>query len=77
MAPDAPRCERLLTWPHSTVYPTNTSTTSGTADFGSCTGRLITSVPEPSTYGAILMGAGLAAYGLRRRFGRGAATGRS
>jgi len=62
----------LVTWTNSTVYQTNTSTLAGTADFTAYTGRFIRPVPEPSTYGAIFIGAGLAAYALRRRFGRGA-----
>ena len=72
MAPDVTPvvASDLVTWTNSTYYPTNTSTTSGTADITAFTGRFIQPVPEPSTYGAILMGAGLAAYGLRRKLAK-------
>ncbi len=60
----------LVSWTNSSVFLTTTTDSQGTADFTTFTGRFIKPVPEPSTYGAILMGVGLAAYALRRRLGR-------
>ncbi len=60
----------LVNWQNSSVYLTNTSQVDGTADFSTFGGRFIRPIPEPSTYGAIFLGAGLVAYGLRRRSGR-------
>ncbi len=69
MAPDVTPlvASDLVDWNNSTFYPTNTNQTEGTADFSTFGGRFIRPIPEPSTYGAIFMGTGLVAYGLRRR----------
>jgi len=74
MAPDVTPtvASDLVNWQNSSVYRTTTNQVDGTADFAAFGGRFIRPIPEPSTYGAIFLGVGLAAYGLRRRFGRSA-----
>jgi hypothetical protein len=60
----------LVDWTNSSVYLTNTSQVDGTADFSTFGGRFVRPIPEPSAYGTILLGAGLLAFGVRRRFSR-------
>jgi hypothetical protein len=77
MAPDVvpTTAGDLVDWTNATIYPTNTSQVDGTADFSTFGGRFVRPIPEPSTYGAILMGAGLLGFGLRRRLSRRAYAG--
>lgn len=57
----------LVNWNNSTVYATNTDPNGyGNMDFMGFGAQIARPVPEPSTYGAILMGLGSAAVGLRR-----------
>jgi hypothetical protein len=57
----------LVNWNNSSVYRTNTDpTTWGNMDFMGFGAQISRPVPEPSTYGALLLGAGLAFFGLRR-----------
>jgi hypothetical protein len=59
----------LVDWTNATYYPTNTTgaTGSGGIDLSAVNGVLYNRVvPEPSTYGAILLGLGLGGLGLRR-----------
>jgi hypothetical protein len=72
MAPDVipTVASDLVNWQNAAVYLTDTDTPEGTADFSTFGGRFIRPIPEPSTYGAIFLGAGLVAYGLRRRLDR-------
>jgi len=56
----------LVNWTNSTYYPTNTpDSTVGSLDLAGFNGRRF--VPEPATYGAILIGATAALIGWRRR----------
>ena len=68
MAPDVTPATAtdLVDWTNGSVYLTNTNQVDGTADFSSFGGRFVRPVPEPSAYGALMVGAGLAAFGLRR-----------
>jgi hypothetical protein len=64
----APAAANLVNWNNPTYYPTNTdSATWGNMDFMGFGAQIARPVPEPSTYGAILMALGLAGFGLRRR----------
>ncbi|HWA26695.1 MAG TPA: PEP-CTERM sorting domain-containing protein [Lacunisphaera sp.] len=54
----------LVDWTSATYYPTNTSDSVGSVDFLGVNGRRY--VPEPSTYGALLLASAGAALGLRR-----------
>ncbi|MBI2514292.1 MAG: PEP-CTERM sorting domain-containing protein [Opitutae bacterium] len=57
----------LVNWNNSSVYLTNTDpTTWGNMDFMGFGAQISRPVPEPSTYGALLLGAGLALFGIRR-----------
>lgn len=58
---------QMANWNNSVYYPTNTpADTWGNMDFMGFGAQLARPVPEPSTYGAISLGLGLAALGLRR-----------
>ncbi len=57
----------LVNWNNTTSYPTNTDpTTYGNMDFMAFGAQVARPVPEPSTYGAILVGLGAAFFGWRR-----------
>lgn len=57
----------LVNWNNSSVYHTNTDPNSwGNVDFMGFGAQISKPVPEPSTYGALLLGAGLAFFGRRR-----------
>jgi len=57
----------LVNWKNSSVYLTNTdATTWGNMDFMGFGAQISRPVPEPSTYGALFLGAALAFFGLRR-----------
>ncbi len=57
----------LVNWNDATIYPTNTNpATSGNIDFMAFGAQIARPVPEPSTYGMIFIGLGLAGFGLRR-----------
>jgi hypothetical protein len=56
----------LVDWTNATVYSTTTNSTDGTADFSTAGGRLAKRVPEPSTYGLIII-ASMTALMLGRR----------
>jgi len=55
---------RLADWTNASYYPTNTSDSIGSIDFLGVNGRRY--VPEPSTYGAMLLASAGAVLGLRR-----------
>lgn len=60
----------LVNWNNTTYYASNTTGATGTGgiDLSAVNGVLYNrAVPEPSTYGAILMGAALGGWWLRRR----------
>ena len=58
----------LVNWNNATYYPTNTDpTTYGNMDFMAFGAQVSRPVPEPSTYGAILLGLTGAFLGWRRR----------
>ncbi len=58
----------LVNWNNSTYYPTNTDPTGyGNMDFMGFGAQISRPVPEPSTYGAIFIGVGVAFFGWRRR----------
>jgi hypothetical protein len=62
----------LADWTNATYYPTVTTDTSGGIDLVGFNGRISRPVPEPGTYGALLMGfslAAISAYRWRRRSG--------
>jgi len=65
----------LVNWTNSSVYLTNTDAASwGNVDFAGFGGTIARAVPEPTTYGAVLLGCGLAFFAYRRqRAGRDAA----
>jgi uncharacterized membrane protein len=56
----------LADWSNATNYPTATADASGGIDISSFNGRMAR-VPEPSTYGALLLGVGALWIGWRRR----------
>lgn len=57
----------LVNWNNSSVYKTNTDgATWGNMDFMGFGGQISRPIPEPSTYGMMLLGAGLAFFGVRR-----------
>ena len=60
----------LADWTNATFYPTNTNTANGGIDLVGFNGVLAAPVPEPSTYGAILMGVSLAGWLVRKRLQR-------
>jgi len=67
----------LVNWNNSSVYLTNTDPNSwGNMDFMGFGAQISRPVPEPSTYGALFLGAGLACFGLRRWRALRAAPGR-
>ena len=55
----------LVDWTNSTYYPTTTTDTVGSIDLAGFNGRRF--VPEPATYGAILLFVSVIAVALRRR----------
>lgn len=58
---------QMNNWNNASYYPTNTpSDTWGNMDFMGFGAQVARPVPEPSTYGALLLAAGLAAFGVRR-----------
>jgi hypothetical protein len=57
----------LVNWNTATFYPTNTADTSGGIDFAAFGGQRTRVVPEPSVYGAGLLGLGAALLAWRRR----------
>lgn len=57
----------LVNWNNSSVYLTNTdATTWGNMDFMGFGAQISKPVPEPPTYGALLIAAGLVYFGVRR-----------
>ena len=57
----------LVNWNNSSVYKTNTDGASwGNMDFMGFGGQISRPIPEPSTYGMMLLGAGIAFFGIRR-----------
>ncbi len=57
----------LVNWNNDCVYLTNTdANTWGNMDFMGFGAQISRPVPEPSTYGVLFLGAGLAIFGLRR-----------
>ncbi len=52
----------LVDWTNTTYYPTNTADGSGGIDLVGFNGRIARPVPEPATYGMLLMGATLVAF---------------
>lgn len=58
----------LVDWSNAAYYPTSTSNATGTGgiDLAAVNGVMFRRYPEPSTYGATLLGAGFAIFGLRR-----------
>lgn len=57
----------MTDWTVASAYPTNTSSANwGNMDFMGFGATISRPVPEPSTYGAILLGAGLAFFAVRR-----------
>ena len=59
-----PTMSNLVDWTNSTYYPTATADTNGGVDLMGFNGRRL--VPEPSTYGALLVGAAVGLLGWRR-----------
>lgn len=58
----------LVNWNNTTYYPSNTDpTTYGNMDFMAFGAQVSRPVPEPSTYGVILVGVSAAFFGWRRR----------
>jgi len=58
----------LVNWNNTTFFPTNTADTAGGIDFAAFGGQRSTFVPEPSTYGAmLLLGVGALLYWRRRK----------
>lgn len=57
----------LADWRNANYYPTGTSDENGGIDLMSFNGRIARPVPEPSTYGALLLGGCLGVWFLRRR----------
>lgn len=60
----------LADWSSATYYPTSTADTNGGIDLAAFNGQLSRRVPEPSTYGAILLGGTLAFVTWRRKRAR-------
>lgn len=57
----------LVNWNNTSVYLTNTDPNAyGNMDFMGFGAQISRPIPEPSTYGAMLLGAGLACFGVRR-----------
>ena len=57
----------LVNWNSSTYFPTNTDPAGyGNMDFMGFGAQVSRPVPEPSTYGALLLAGGLGVFGLRR-----------
>lgn len=68
MAADVTNSGALLAnWNNTTNYSTGTDSIIGGLDLAAFNGRLARNVPEPSTYGAILLATAAAIIGLRRR----------
>ncbi len=61
----------LADWRNATYYPTGTSDENGGIDLMSFNGRIARPVPEPSTYGALLLGGCVGVWFLRRRMRAG------
>lgn len=57
----------LADWGNATYYPTGTTDENGGIDLMSFNGRIARPVPEPSTYGALLLGGCVGVWLLRRR----------
>ena len=57
----------LADWRDATYYPTGTADQAGGIDLLSFNGRIARPVPEPSTYGALLLGGCVGVWLLRRR----------
>ena len=57
----------LANWNNATYYPTGTSDANGGIDLMSFNGRISRPVPEPSTYGALLLGGCVGVWMFRRR----------
>jgi hypothetical protein len=57
----------LADWRNATYYPTGTSDENGGIDLMSFNGRIARPVPEPSTYGALLLGGCVGVWFFRRR----------
>jgi hypothetical protein len=57
----------LADWRNATYYPTGTSDENGGIDLMSFNGRIARPVPEPATYGALLLGGCVGVWFLRRR----------
>ena len=57
----------LANWNNATYYPTGTSDANGGIDLMSFNGRISRPVPEPSTYGALLLGGCVGVWMIRRR----------
>lgn len=57
----------LANWNNATYYPTGTSDASGGIDLMSFNGRIARPVPEPATYGALMLGGCIGVWMLRRR----------
>lgn len=57
----------LANWNNATYYPTGTSDANGGIDLMSFNGRIARPVPEPSTYGALLLGGCVGVWMWRRR----------
>ena len=64
----------LANWNNATYYPTGTSDANGGIDLMSFNGRISRPVPEPSTYGALLLGGCLGVWMFRRRLQASAKT---
>jgi len=63
----ATKASDLVNWNNSSVYLTNTDPNSwGNMDFMGFGAQISRPVPEPSTYGALLLGVGLVFFGVRR-----------
>lgn len=57
----------LADWSSATYYPTSTADANGGIDLAAFNGQLSRRVPEPSTYGAIMVGATAIFFAWRRR----------
>ncbi|WP_175414757.1 PEP-CTERM sorting domain-containing protein [Nibricoccus aquaticus] len=57
----------LADWRNATYYPTGTTDDNGGIDLMSFNGRIARPVPEPSTYGALLLGGCVGVWFFRRR----------
>jgi hypothetical protein len=56
----------LADWRNATYYPTGTTDENGGIDLMSFNGRIARPVPEPSTYGALLLGGCVGVWFMRR-----------